>query len=164
MHPIKFYSPSASGGATARTVPRQRSLEIDPKVASTAHIEVNILNGNVVQVVLKDRKIIDEGLIQGIGEDLYRVSEELAKPGNKNVFGNEGIVFVVDFKNLTYQSSAFVGKLITLDKKLKTDRIARNLTLCNVRPDMYEFYAITKLNKTLTVHTHGNNHVPNKDA
>lgn len=163
MHPIRFFSPNASGGVLASTVPTQSSLQIDPKVANTDHIEVNILNGNVVQVILKHKKIINEGLIQEIGEDLYRVSKELAKPGNKNVFGNEGIVFVVDFKDLTYQSSAFVGKLITLDKKLKADRIATNLTVCNVIPDIYEFYTITKLNQLFTVHGNGGNLVPNKD-
>jgi len=52
---------------------------------------------------------------------------------------------VLDFSNVEYLSSAALGKLITMDKKMKTAK--GQLRLCAIRPDIYEVFAITKLNK-----------------
>jgi len=56
---------------------------------------------------------------------------------------------VLDFSNVEYLSSAALGKLITLDKKVKSAK--GKLRLCNIRPDIYEVFAITRLNKLFDI-------------
>ena len=156
----KGYSPNAAPG---RSTPNG-SLKIDPKVANTRHIKTSI-NENIVHVVLKDREIVDEGLIHHVGEDLFRLEKELAKPENKKIFDPENVVFVVDFKNVTEQKAGFMQKLLTLDKNLRHNKVANNLTLCNMASHILEVYEITKLRtpKLLTIHTNGGGLVPDKD-
>ena len=56
----------------------------------------------------------------------------------------------LDFDNVEYLSSAALGKLITMDKKVKAAK--GKLRLCSIRPDIYEVFAITKLNKLFDIH------------
>jgi len=81
-----------------------------------------------------DKKILDEGNIQVIGNQLFGLVEE---DGRKKI--------ILDFSNVEYLSSAALGKLITMDKKVKAAK--GKLRLCSIRPDIYEVFAITKLNK-----------------
>ena len=90
--------------------------------------------GDVTVATFVDKKILDEGNIQIIGNQLFSLVEE---------DGREKIV--LDFANVEYLSSAALGKLITMDKKVKSAK--GKLRLCSVRPDIYEVFAITKLNK-----------------
>lgn len=93
--------------------------------------------GGVTVARFVDRKILDEGNIQQIGNELFALVED----GHRKI--------IVDFCNVEYFSSAAFGKLITLDKKVK---IARGkLRLCSIRPDIYEVFAITKLNKLFDI-------------
>ena len=86
-----------------------------------------------------DKKILDETNIQINGNQLFGLIDE---------DGREKIV--LDFSNVEYLSSAALGKLITLDKKVKAAR--GKLRLCSIRPDIYEVFAITKLNKLFQIH------------
>lgn len=90
--------------------------------------------GDVTIAKFIDKKILDEGNIQIIGNQLFGLVEE---DGRQKI--------VLDFANVEYLSSAALGKLITLDKKVKSAK--GKLRLCSVRPDIYEVFAITKLNK-----------------
>ena len=90
--------------------------------------------GDITVATFVDKKILDEGNIQIIGNQLFSLVEE---------DGREKIV--LDFANVEYLSSAALGKLITMDKKVKSAK--GKLRLCSVRPDIYEVFAITKLNK-----------------
>ena len=81
-----------------------------------------------------DRKILDEANIQIIGNQLFGM-----------VDADDRKKIVLDFSNVEYLSSAALGKLITLDKKVKSAK--GKLRLCNIRPDIYEVFAITRLNK-----------------
>jgi anti-sigma B factor antagonist len=90
--------------------------------------------GDVTVAKFIDKKILDEGNIQIIGNQLFALLEEA---------GRQKIV--LDFSNVEYLSSAALGKLITMDKKVKAAK--GKLRLCNIRPDIYEVFAITKLNK-----------------
>ena len=90
--------------------------------------------GDITVATFVDKKILDEGNIQIIGNQLFSLVEE---------DGREKIV--LDFSNVEYLSSAALGKLITMDKKVKSAK--GKLRLCSVRPDIYEVFAITKLNK-----------------
>jgi anti-sigma B factor antagonist len=81
-----------------------------------------------------DRKILDEQNIQIIGEQLFGlVDQEHVKK------------MVLNFGNVEYLSSAALAKLITLTKKLQ--QAGGRLILCNIDPQIYEVFEITKLNK-----------------
>ena len=102
---------------------------------SAGHRRVDIEEvGDITVATFVDKKILDEGNIQIIGNQLFSLVEE---------DGREKIV--LDFSNVEYLSSAAIGKLITMDKKVKSAK--GKLRLCSVRPDIYEVFAITKLNK-----------------
>lgn len=107
------------------TQPRRRRLEVEDL-------------GDVTVVSFTDRKILDEANIQIIGEQLFSLVEEL---GRRKV--------LLNFGNVEYLSSAALGKLITLNKKLQTAN--GKLILCNISPTIYEVFEITKLNKLLAI-------------
>ncbi|MCG6158072.1 STAS domain-containing protein [Rubinisphaera margarita] len=94
--------------------------------------------GDVTIATFVDRKILDENNIQQIGSQLFALVEE---DGRKRI--------ILDFSNVEYLSSAALGKLITMDKKVKG--AGGKLRLCAIRPDIYEVFAITKLNKLFDI-------------
>ena len=65
----------------------------------------------------------------------------------RNWFSSDDLL---DFTSVEYLSSAALGKLITMDKKVKGAK--GKLRLCSIRPDIYEVFAITKLNKLFDIH------------
>ncbi len=105
---------------------RRRRLEVE-------HI------GDVTVVNFVDRKILDEQNIQIIGEQLFSLVDE---EGWRKI--------LLNFSNVEYLSSAALGKLITLNKKLQA--VGGRLILCNIDPQIYEVFEITKLNKLFTIH------------
>jgi anti-sigma B factor antagonist len=94
--------------------------------------------GDVTVARFVDKKILDENNIQIIGNQLFALVEE---DGAKRI--------VLDFSNVEYLSSAALGKLITMEKKVK--QAGGKLRLCSIRPDIYEVFAITKLNKVFEI-------------
>jgi anti-sigma B factor antagonist len=106
--------------------PRRRRLEVEDI-------------GDVTVVNFTDRKILDEQNIQIIGEQLFSLVDEA---GRRKV--------LLNFGNVEYLSSAALGKLITLNKKLQA--VGGRLILCNIDPQIYEVFEITKLNKLFNIH------------
>ena len=94
--------------------------------------------GDVTVARFVDKKILDETNIQTIGDQLFSLVED---EGRQKI--------VLDFENVEYLSSAALGKLITMDKKVKA--AGGKLRLCSVRPEIYEVFAITKLNKVFKI-------------
>lgn len=94
--------------------------------------------GDVTIARFVDKKILDENNIQVIGNQLYGLLEQ---DGRKKI--------VLDFTNVEYLSSAALGKLITLNNKVKSAK--GTLRLCGIRPDIYEVFAITKLNTVFDI-------------
>lgn len=80
---------------------------------------------------------------------LERIDNELIMDvmGNQlcHLVEQEGIRFIIiDFSTTEYLSAAFLSKLVTL--RNKTDKAHGRLIFCEVRPDIYEVFATTKLN------------------
>jgi anti-sigma B factor antagonist len=100
-------------------------------------IEVTDL-GDVSVVRFVDRKIIDETNIQELGAELFKLAED---PLRKKI--------LLNFSAVEFLSSAALGKLITLDKKVKTN--GGKLKMSNIRPEIYEVFAITKLNRMFDI-------------
>jgi anti-sigma B factor antagonist len=94
--------------------------------------------GDVTVARFIDKKILDETNIQIIGNQLFGLVDEDRRDK-----------IVLDFSNVEYLSSAALGKLITMDKKVKAAK--GKLRLCSIRPDIYEVFAITKLNKLFVI-------------
>ena len=56
---------------------------------------------------------------------------------------------LLNFSNVEFLSSAALGKLITLDRKVKTAK--GRLKMSNIRPEIFEVFQITKLNKVFDI-------------
>lgn len=94
--------------------------------------------GDVTVVNFTDKKILDEANIQVIGEQLFRLVDEL---GRRKL--------LLNFSNVEYLSSAALGKFITLHKKVTA--AGGRLILCSIDPQIYEVFEITKLNKLFNI-------------
>jgi anti-sigma B factor antagonist len=103
------------------------------------HRRIQISESNDVTVVrFVDRKILDEANIQELGQELFTLVETDARPK-----------LVLNFSDVEFLSSAALGKLITMDKKAK--QRGSQIILTNIRPEIYEVFAITKLNKLFDI-------------
>ena len=105
--------------------PRRRRLEVEDI-------------GDVTVVSFTDKKILDEQNIQVIGEQLFSLIDE---QGRKKL--------LLNFGNVEYMSSAALGKLITLNKKVQA--AGGRLVLCNIDPQIREVFEITKLDKLFMI-------------
>ncbi len=94
--------------------------------------------GDVTVVHFVDRKILDEANIQELGQELFELVEQ---QGKQNL--------LLNFSTVEFLSSAALGKLITLDKKVKSH--SGRLKFSNIRPEIYEVFKITKLNKLFDI-------------
>jgi anti-anti-sigma factor len=94
--------------------------------------------GDVTVVRFVDRKILDEVNIQEMGQELFHLIDD---DDHKNL--------LLNFSSVEFLSSAALGKLITLDKKVKAH--GGKLKLSNIRPEIYEVFAITKLTKLFDI-------------
>ena len=94
--------------------------------------------GDVTVVRFRDHKIIEDISIQELGQELFQLVE---KDHRKKL--------LLNFTGVDFLSSAALGKLITLDKKVKAAEGL--LKLCAIRPEIYEVFAITKLNRLFEI-------------
>ena len=94
--------------------------------------------GDVTVVKFADRKILDEAHIHDLGQELFALVEQ-----------EQRLKILLNFVNVEFLSSAALGKLITLNKKRKAAGAV--LKLSNIRPEIYEVFAITKLNKLFDI-------------
>ena len=94
--------------------------------------------GDVAVVHFVDKKILDEQNIQMIGDDLFRLVDEL---GRRKI--------LLNFGNVEFLSSAALGKLITMNRKVQAVR--GKLVLCNIDPQIYEVFEITKLDRFFNI-------------
>ena len=94
--------------------------------------------GEVTVARFIDKKILDETNIQVIGNQMFALVED---DGCRKV--------VLDFSNVEYLSSAALGNLIVMDKKVKAAQ--GQLKMCSVRPDILEVFKITRLDKLFSI-------------
>ena len=94
--------------------------------------------GDVTVVKFTDKKILDEASIQELGAELFGLVEQLNRRS-----------ILLNFTDVEFLSSAALGKLITLDRKVKAAK--GKLKMCNIRPEILEIFQITKLNKVFDI-------------
>src|SRR5262245_16265200 len=94
--------------------------------------------GDVTVVNFTDKRILDEQNIQAIGEQLFGLVDT---QGLKKL--------LLNFSNVEYLSSAALGKFITLNKKVGA--VGGKLVLCNIDPQIFEVFQITRLDKLFKI-------------
>ena len=95
--------------------------------------------GDVIHVGFLDRNILEEAYIQQIGEEISHLIEASASPK-----------LLINFANVEHLSSAALGTLITINTRIK--KKDGQLRLCNIDPQIYEVFVITKLNKLFQIY------------
>lgn len=101
------------------------------------HLRVNDLTRAVV-IEFAERKILEELSIAEIGEELVKVATAL--PGR---------ILIVSFANVDHLSSASLGMLIKMREQVT--QLAGQLVLADIRPQIYEVFKITKLNRLFVI-------------
>jgi anti-sigma B factor antagonist len=123
----------SSGPEPAGTLFMQDSpmSETSPQISVVSHKDIRI-------VEFTSTKILDEANIAEIGNTLNHMIDEVNNPK-----------LLLDFSNVDHLSSAALGMLINANNRIKT----RNgqLRLTNIRPQIYEVFVITKLNKLFRI-------------
>lgn len=104
----------------------------------STHLKVKQVSG-VSVVEFADRKILEELSIQEIGEEL-----------NQLVESQPGIRLLLNFKNVDHLSSAALGMLITLNKRVQAQQGA--LRLSDINRQIFEVFKITRLNRVFDIH------------
>jgi anti-sigma B factor antagonist len=106
--------------------PRRKRLEIE---------EI----GDITVVNFVDKKILDEQNIQIIGDQLFSLVDEQAK---KKI--------LLNFSNVEFLSSAALGKLITMNRKVQGS--GGKLVMCNIAKEILEVFEITRLDKLFKIY------------
>ena len=107
----------------------------------STHRRINVAKiGDVTVVKFLDKKILDEANIQELGLELFSLIEH---DNRKSI--------LLNFTDVEFLSSAALGKLISLDRKVKANK--GRLKMSNIRPEIFEVFQITKLNKVFDIRT-----------
>src|SRR5262245_62829808 len=105
--------------------------------AARPHLRLESID-DVTVVSFIDSKIVSEENIQEVGEQLYTLVEE----GHSRL--------LLNFSNVQYLSSAALGKLINLKKKLGA--VKGSMKLCCIHPDLLEVFRITRLDQVFEIY------------
>ncbi len=98
-------------------------VEEDPSGVVIASFQVN--------------RVVDEEVVRKLSDELAAI----AQMGRK---------VVLNFGKVEYLSSSVLGKLITFQKRLRTN--GGELRLCCIRPQIYEIFEITRLNTLFDIY------------
>lgn len=94
---------------------------------------------NATIITFTDEKILEETDIQAILDSIMSVVEQ-----------SEHINLILDFQNVRFLSSAVLGLLIRISKRIYEHN--GQLKLCNINPKIYEIFKITRLNKVFDIY------------
>jgi anti-sigma B factor antagonist len=121
--------PILTGFSPRRTLPLM--AESIPPVSVTSQKDIRV-------VEFTNNKILDEGNISNIEGTLVTLIGEVAKPK-----------LLLDFANVEHLSSAALGMLIKVNNIIRQKD--GQLRLANIKPQIFEVFVITKLNKLLKI-------------
>ena len=102
-----------------------------PPVSVSQHKDVRI-------VEFTNNKILDEANIAEIGQTITALVDERENPK-----------ILLDFSNVDHLSSAALGMLINANNRVKQQN--GQLRLAAIKPQIYEVFVITKLNKLFKI-------------
>ena len=98
-----------------------------------------VQNKDVRVVEFTNSKILDEANIADIGSTLKALIDERGNPK-----------LLLDFSTVDHLSSAALGMLINANNRIKQKN--GQLRLSNIKPQIYEVFVITKLNKLFRIY------------
>ena len=81
---------------------------------------------------------LHEEVSREVAERLLELADALA-----------GCTLVVNFSRVTFLTSTLLGKLMALHKRVRA--AGGNLVLCDLRPEVYELFQVTRLHTVLDV-------------
>lgn len=93
---------------------------------------------NVTFVTFVDERIVDEEQIGKLKESLEPVIEK-----------NDGGKLILNFANVNFMTSALLGLLVRIHKKVC--ELGGHLQLSNLNPDLYKIFEITKLTQVFDI-------------
>jgi anti-sigma B factor antagonist len=96
-------------------------------------------SGNATIMRFTDEKILEEKDIKALQDSIMSVIEQAAR-----------INLILDFANVRFLSSAVLGLLIRVSKRIYEND--GQLGLCNISPKIYEIFKITRLTKTFDIY------------
>jgi anti-sigma B factor antagonist len=96
-------------------------------------------SGNATIMRFTDEKILEEKDIKALTDSIMSVIEQA-----------ERINLILDFGNVRFLSSAVLGLLIRIGKRIYEHD--GQLGLCNINPKIYEIFKITRLTKTFDIY------------
>jgi anti-anti-sigma factor len=89
-------------------------------------------------VEFTNNKILDESVLEDIRTTLSRIIDAATTPK-----------LLLDFVHVDYMSSAALGMLINVNKSIREKN--GQLRLANIKPQIFEVFVTTKLNKVFRV-------------
>ena len=95
-------------------------------------------SGETLVVGFTDSKILDSQRIEQVGKELQDVVPQAI---HKKL--------LLNFRGVSFMSSAMITKLVMLNKSCKAQNA--NLKFCEVSPNVMEVFKITKLNKLFDI-------------
>jgi anti-sigma B factor antagonist len=123
----------AQDGERSRTIFREIAMaSIKPRI-SVEYAE------NATIVTFTDEKILEEKDVQALQESIMSVIEQA-----------ERINLILDFCNVRFLSSAVLGLLIRISKKVY-ERDGQ-LKLCSINPKIYKIFKITRLTRIFDIY------------
>jgi anti-sigma B factor antagonist len=129
----RAHTPDRGGGDEAyREQGTLAMAETMPPVSVTQQKDVRV-------VEFTNNRILDEANIADIGSTLKTMIEERSNPK-----------LLLDFSNVDHLSSAALGMLINTNNAIKQGN--GQLRLSNIKPNIYEVFVITKLNKLFRIY------------
>ena len=100
-------------------------------------IETRVEAGILV-IYLQDDRIIDEGRIAAVGQELTEL-----------VHDTDSKLSILSFRSVEFMSSAMIGKLVAFDKTCKSLDI--NLRLCDIGENVDEVFKLMRLDKVFAI-------------
>ncbi len=95
-------------------------------------------DGKVLVIRYTQPRMLDETAIGNVDREVNALIDKTEDP---NV--------VLDFSQVSFMSSAMLGKLVKLNKKCKEYKV--KLAMCGIRKDIMEVFKMTRLNKVFNI-------------
>lgn len=95
---------------------------------------------DIVVVYFTDGKILDSQRIELIGNELQAAVPQATEKK-----------LLLNFRDVTFMSSAMITKLVMLNKTCKSEGVV--LKFCEMSPNVMEVFKITKLTKLFEIHS-----------
>lgn len=106
-------------------------------MADYRHIEVS-KNGVVYVARFLETKILNDMVIEGIARELFDLAAQ-----------EDCTNLLLNFTGVGFLSSSVLGKLITLNKRMKAK--GGQLKLCEMKPEILELFTLTNLTKIFDI-------------